>query len=130
MNPFVQRKMWIADGAFGEMSDDKGSFVCCTMERLFDGKTVIPAGTWDFYRYCSPHFGYEVFRCDTIPGHEAIELHIANFVEQLEGCVGLGEQIGPRFAKPGKMLMKSLDAFKKFMAFQVGVDKIQVTFHD
>lgn len=127
---FIVQRTLISDGCFGHLLNSKGNFICCTMERLFDGKPIIPEGQWVFKRFHSPHFGYDVFMCDTIPGHTKIELHIANFVEELEGCVALGEQIGGRPSTKGNMLTSSKKAFEAFMKPLEGVDSIDITFQD
>jgi hypothetical protein len=124
------QRLIISDGAFGHLLGPKGDFICCTMERLFDGKPKIPEGKWTFIRYHSPHFGFDVFRCDTVPGHTALEIHIANFVEELEGCVALGTQIAIRPSTNGHMLTASKIAFDAFMKTQVGVDSIDIMFQD
>ena len=106
------------DGIFGALTHDSGDTICVTLERSFDGLPAIPRGkTYTCRRYFSPHFGYEVFMLTDVPGHDHIEMHIANVQSELEGCVALGTSIA------GAALTESKKAFTKFMALMDGIDE-------
>lgn len=51
-----------------------------------------------------------------VPGHEFIEIHPANLESQLDGCIATGD------SEDGKELLKSRDAFERFMKLQEGVN--------
>lgn len=108
-------------GVFGTFLDENNAIVCRTLERLFDGVPVIPVGTWTCRRRISPHFGYAVFELVDVPGHDYLEIHIANWERQLEGCIAVGKALGLSNQDHPTMLMNSAAAFKSFMALQEGV---------
>jgi len=75
----------------------EGSFFCYTLEdpvRLdgpkVPGKTAIPAGRYRVRVRMSPKRGYHVPWIDDVPGFTAIQIHIANFAWDVEGCIGVG----------------------------------------
>jgi hypothetical protein len=102
------------------MATLSGQAVCKTLERNYGGVLKIPAGTYTCQRRMSPHFGYEVFELQGVPGHNFIEIHIANWQTQLDGCIALGLTASP------PMLQASHEAFEKFMALQNGVNEFQL----
>jgi hypothetical protein len=94
--------------------------------------SCIPAGVYVFHRYQSPKRGYEVF-ADTekiIPGGRSddgpIEIHIANFLKDIEGCMGIGRWFSTD-AVQGKCVTTSHDAFSDFMAWAKNYQSIQIT---
>lgn len=53
----------------------------------------IPAGTYKLTKYFSPEHQFYVPLVNGVPGFLGIELHIANSVSDLRGCLGLGDNI-------------------------------------
>ncbi len=130
MNMKLIRNEEGSDGIFGQMISEDGKWVFCSLEHAFaDGLggycAIIPPGTYTCKRYNSPHFGYVVFEICNVPGHQYIEIHIANFNNELEGCVALGTAILDH--ANGRMLFASTKAFKQFMELQMGVDQFTLT---
>jgi len=115
-----------SSGVFGTLYDDNNIFLCLTLERGYPLEPKIPVGTYTCTRYNSPHFGYEVFQLMNVPGHEKIEIHIANYQEELDGCIAIGKYIGAR-SNGGKMLTSSKDTFQEFMRLQKNVDSFTLT---
>lgn len=94
---FLQRTSDTGKETFGVLFDQRNNRMCFTIERPWlDNQpqlSCIPAGTYLFYRFQSPHNG-DVWRTDSVPGRTAIEIHSANFASQLEGCIAVGSSIG------------------------------------
>jgi hypothetical protein len=56
----------------------------------------IPAGTYRCnYRFSESH-NADKYHIDGVPGRDGIEIHTANWPEQIKGCVGLGTLISGR----------------------------------
>lgn len=99
-----------------------------------DGNIVVPAilepptpsaplggGPFRYFRYASPHFGVDVFRCDLIPGHTAIEMHPGSYVRNTKDCQLLGNRFAEVYEpngvdhEPG--ILGSLSTFNAFMQY-------------
>ncbi len=117
-----------ADGIFGKLLDDDGDQLAVTLEHSYDCKPLVPAGTYTCVRYASPHFGYDVFMLQDVPGHTAIELHRANWQKDLHGCIGLGRDVTE--SPEGTMITNSAATFYDFMEHMEGVDTFQLTIED
>jgi hypothetical protein len=94
---------------------DDGSFICLTLE---PPQPMPAGGPYAMYRYRSPHFGYDVFRTDAVPGHTAIEIHRGNWAHDSRDCVLVGSafEIGPDMVtgKDEKILTGSRVTFTAF----------------
>lgn len=81
------------EGVFGEFHDDKGNFICYSLEKpwLNNEKRVscIPAGTYICKKYLSPTKGQVYWLQDTLP-RTMIEIHSANVHTELLGCIAPG----------------------------------------
>lgn len=95
----LTRNKQTPDGTFGRLNGpgikhDGGLF---TMEDDWRdnqvGKSCIPAGTYQIKRSFlhpgSPK-GYECFEVMDVEGRSLIKIHIANYEEQVEGCIAPG----------------------------------------
>jgi hypothetical protein len=88
--------------------------------------SCIPTGIWvcerDMY-YGGDGVGgkqdYECFEIRDVPDREEIKLHIANYVRQVVGCIGIGLTRDKKIPA----VWNSSIAFKKFMEIQEGCDK-------
>jgi hypothetical protein len=98
----LERHQPIADALPGELFIETTHAVW-TLENYADR---IPAGTYKVLLYESPHFGREVPLID-VPGREYIEIHPANYAEQLKGCIAVGREL------EDDILYHSLDAFNE-----------------
>lgn len=125
----LQRKTKLQDEVIGQFQTEDGVFMFFTLERLFEGLPKIPAGTYDCIRFNSPHLGYEVFMLKSVPGHDHILIHIANFYSDLEGCIGIGK--GLNLLKTGEeMLTESKLAFQEFMKIQAELATFKLVVQD
>lgn len=85
--------------------------------------SCIPAGTYIAKRYKSPHFGVDVFMLQGVPGRSAIEIHPANRVSDVEGCIGIAETWG---CFGGEWAIRDStwrEGFRQFMQGLQGVDE-------
>lgn len=118
MNLTLKRTSIEEAGCFGEYYDDKGNFLCFSMERTYDpGNTIkIPAGIWKCVPSVYNRGGYKTFEV-IIPKHTRILHHKANVELDLDGCIGLGLSIGMigvnasgHVAKPGEAVARNVKA--------------------
>jgi len=82
----VTRTNKTSDGIFGNLVIDASPFKCMTMEV---GSKCIPAGIYGAHWMWSDHF-QQIMPQILVPGRTAIEIHWANYPQQLEGCIALG----------------------------------------
>lgn len=76
------------EGTFGHLTLD--GFEAVTVERPKDGDhPCIPAGTYNWKKFVSPHNG-PCLLLEGVPGRTMIEMHAANFMLQLLGCIAPG----------------------------------------
>lgn len=100
-------------GVFGVMVAQ--GFHAMTMElpELHNQPDVscIPAGT---YRIERDHTGkHRVYRLLDVPGRTGIEIHVANYVQELNGCIALGK--GEDAFNGHRCLIRSRDAIQEFL---------------
>jgi hypothetical protein len=69
----------------------------------------------------SPKRQYEVFELMNVPDRTAIEIHIANTMNDVEGCIGVGKSFGLLGDLPEVMF--STPAFQEFMSYFIGEDQ-------
>ena len=73
-------------------------FSCKTLERPWvqnvTRKSCVPAGTYPVVLEYSPHFDRELNELKLVPGRSEVKIHVANYVRQLEGCIGVGLSVG------------------------------------
>lgn len=81
------------DGTFGLLCLDTG-FSCYVLERPTTGEyPCIPAGTYVFkIRKDSPKHGV-VYEAEKVPGRTNIQIHNANWADELLGCLAPGRAI-------------------------------------
>jgi hypothetical protein len=109
---------------YGNLTDAENKQLCVTLERPWldnqHEESCIPVGSYTFTRFHSPHWGYDVFKSEDVPGRGAIELHIGNLPHDSEGCILLGSNFGTVNGQHG--ITGSAAAFARFMSAMHGVD--------
>ncbi|TMO16740.1 hypothetical protein CWB59_12540 [Pseudoalteromonas sp. S326] len=93
-------------GTFGELYDEKGEFICFTVEREWNNNkpyvSCVPCGLYDLEPHESPNHGtcYALQQKNlgvTIYGPSQrthILIHIANKATELAGCIAPGKSLG------------------------------------
>lgn len=109
MNLTVQRKTLTSKSTIGQLYLD-GTFQCYTLEppAREDKPHSIPAGTYQLSFRWSPKFLQIMPHVENVPGFEEIELHWGNYPSDTEGCLILGQTVGPDFVGLSKAAFAKL----------------------
>lgn len=94
---FLNRFKSDAQGTFGTITDDVGHKYCYTVElpwldNLAD-KSCIPEGVYHVDQYNSPKHG-DIWMLQNTAPREFVEIHPANDINDLLGCIGVGNAMG------------------------------------
>jgi len=78
-------------GVFGHLVIDNSDvkFDCVTLE---NHNKLIPEGSYKCSLYQSPRLNREVILLHDVPNRTMIEIHPANWENQLEGCIAVGRE--------------------------------------
>lgn len=109
-------------GIFGVLIDDSESFALTVELPWRENKpniSCIPEGIYTCKRVRSPRFG-DTFEIADVSGRTHILFHIANTVDDLLGCVGVGEEFGR--LKDKTAVLSSRRGFGEFMRRLEGKD--------
>jgi len=93
---FIYRLIGTNKETLGKLSFFNGlrSYIYDSLELPWKGNknniSCIPTGTYHWHKYLSPDHGYEVVLLENVPGREGIEIHVANYVQELLGCIAIG----------------------------------------
>jgi hypothetical protein len=106
MKTLILHRRYFSHGVFGVLCDEFGNELCKIVERPWrdnqPGISCVPSGEYNLIPHRSPKFG----ACYALDGEQNdvtilgpsqrthILIHIANFVEQLEGCIAVGAYSG------------------------------------
>ena len=74
-------------------------------------------------REVNPHLG-EAFRLINVSGRDSIFIHKANFVTDLKGCIGIGEEFD--FIKGKRAILDSGHAYSEFMNILKGQNQFRL----
>lgn len=75
-------------GLLAVIQGDEVLFVCRTIENLAKS---FPEGEYDLKLEYSPRFKTDLWELYGIPGRAEIKIHVVNFWNQLDGCIGVGK---------------------------------------
>lgn len=117
-------------GTFGRLFDEFSIQRAYTIERPWqqneDNVSCIPEGSYHCKRIVSPSKG-PTFTVTNVPEREHILFHVGNTIDDFQGCIGLGLELG--FLK-GMWALKggtSGPAFKQFMEYLKDENEFQLT---
>lgn len=86
-----------ANGTFGRLIDEKGNKLCYTVELPWKDNqhdiSCIPTDTYNVVQYNSNEHG-DVWKIMDVPNRNNVEIHPANDVADLLGCIGVGDSLG------------------------------------
>ncbi len=57
-----------------------------------NGISCVPAGDYPLVLERSAKFGKDLWELKDVPGRSECKIHVCNYVSQLEGCIGPGEE--------------------------------------
>ena len=84
-------------GTFGTIYDADDNEVCKTVELPWDDnltdQSCVPVGSYQCTIYQSPKHG-QVWMLQGVPNRLYCEIHAANTIDDLEGCIGVGDHFG------------------------------------
>lgn len=125
MKQFILFRMKETEGITpGSLYDSNRLFSCRTLELPYKDNqediSCIPTGKYILEKYDSPKHGW-IWRFKNVEGRTFIEIHIANEVSELLGCIAVGEEL------TGNRLILSKIAFDRFMAFTENDSEITIT---
>lgn len=90
MKKFLLTRSYLADKTVGKLTSKE--FTACTLERPWlnnrQDVSCIPEGVYLVKR--DKYGRHQWYAVQDVEGRSFIELHIANKVEDLQGCIGLG----------------------------------------
>ena len=104
---------------FGIMFVDS-YFQCFTLE---NSHKIIPSGNYPISLYDSPHNKRIVPLLHNVMNRSEIEIHIANYYHDLEGCIGVGDDMNDT------QLISSTVAFNDLMA-KIGSNQVSIRIED
>lgn len=91
MRLVLQRRAYLRDGTLSYLEVGQLQLVTleCPWEDNRQNESCIPLGIYPLSWYLSPSHGW-VLRVHDVPGRTDIELHVANIVSELKGCIAVG----------------------------------------
>lgn len=123
MNVRVERFAYTPMGVFGEMILPE--FRCYTVERPWlDNKpsvSCVPEGTYNIKKGFFNRGNYSVYELLDVPGRSLIKIHIANTMDDVIGCIGVGKGLG--YVDSKWAVTRSRMAHDEFMAAMGDVDE-------
>jgi len=81
--------------------------------------SCIPGGTYPLHRVNSPKFGPGMWEIGPVPNRSHILIHVANSVDDVIGCVGLGKTLYPDLKGVGSSRV-AIENFYEATRGQVG----------
>lgn len=118
----LQRTSSDSSGTFGQLSDEIGRMLCFTVELPWldnhPQTSCIPNGTYNVINYDSPKHG-SVWQIMNVPNRSNIEIHAANTIRDLLGCVGTGDSMGTVDGLPAVMNSVKTLAYLKIVLPEV-----------
>jgi hypothetical protein len=132
MDLILKRTQYREDGIFGELKTLDGRLIAVTLEHAYPiGSPTVCAyqpkvapGNYRCAKHAPNRLPYETYMLESVPDFQGqpvsgILIHILNFNEESEGCIGVGQ--GETFStlKQEEMITASKLAFDNFMSYQL-----------
>lgn len=126
MNFTLERFCYGPLGTFGRLTNESG-FSCFTVEEVWNNnaksKSCIPEGSYVCRRGHFPKHG-DAFEVTNVPNRTAILIHVANTIDDVEGCIGPGDYLGWYRAKWS--VADSRAAYARFMRELDGINEFSL----
>tara|TARA_R110000787_G_scaffold285936_1_gene402775 strand:- start:2206 stop:2784 length:579 start_codon:yes stop_codon:yes gene_type:complete len=127
---YLERFNYSENGTLGVLKTKEGKKICLTLEEPWKDNqnfiSCIPEGFYKCTRYNSPKLikagkeDVEVILLEYVKGRSAVQIHIGNTVDDIEGCILTGDFMLKDFTHKGKkydfFLSSSVKAFKNLKA--------------
>lgn len=105
-------------GTFGKMVHSDLDWWCYTVERPWERNrptfSCIPAGLYQLTLGIYLKHNYPAYELQNVSSRANIKIHVANYAEQLEGCIAPGKELG--WVAPYWAVTQSQTAFDELMA--------------
>ena len=129
----LERYTYGSLGTLGRM-DINDSWSCFTIERPWMGNapnlSCIPEGLYPVVLGRFNAGGYDCYELPEVPGRTLIKIHIANTMDDLLGCIGIGHSIGRLDGLPAVLESSSTHGeFMNFMDGSNGMLHVKGTYH-
>jgi hypothetical protein len=122
-------------GTFGTLEVVPVGFRCVTVERPWKGNTknisCIPIGVYEIK--LGTHYGkpgkeddYTVYELFGVEDRDNIEIHIANYMTDVKGCIGVGRYVYYSEKKKLPGVANSRDTFRELMDAMAGIERSHV----
>lgn len=85
--------------------------------------SCIPEGTYLMQRRNSPRFGPDMWEIAHVEGRSHILIHVANYADNVQGCIGLGMSMMNHLEGVGS----SKKAIEKFYDWSKDADFLEIT---
>lgn len=125
----LERFAYTPKGTFGKLKAN--GFESYTVEEVWKnnerGKSCIPCGVYDLKRGQFPKHG-NCFEVLGVPNRSAILIHVANTIDDIEGCIGPGEALGTVNEKWA--VVQSKKAYDRFMKYMSGTDAAKIRIYN
>lgn len=124
----ITRFCWAPKGVYGKLELPDGQVLYTVENPWLDNKpsiSCIPEGTYE----CRPRRynrgGYEAVEITNVSGRSYILFHVANVPTDVEGCIGVGTDLG--WVKGQWAVIASKVAFAEFMKHYNKKFKLKIT---
>lgn len=111
-------------GTFGKLNHSDSAWWCYTVERPWEQNrptfSCIPAGLYGLTLGVYHKHNYPAYELLNVPERANIKIHVANYAEQLEGCIAPGLELG--YISPHWALIDSQQAFNELMSLPTPED--------
>lgn len=119
---FTLQRMVTGEGVvLGVLYHNQTNEFFCTLEP----DPPIQSGRYYLVRYLSPKNQATVWLFLDVPDHDYVEIHIGNTRQDTRLCVLIGEEFG-RLVDDGPAVVRSRDAFRRFMRLTENQDQLRI----
>lgn len=131
----LERFAYTPMGTFGRLRCN--GFEAYTIEEVWNNNkpfgSCIPCGIYPMRRGRFPKHG-EAFEIQHVPNRDFILIHVANTIDDIEGCVGPGNSLGMQQGRTSKKMLWSVNesglAYARFMKFMEGTDEAKIRIYN
>jgi hypothetical protein len=130
----LTRRAYLDTGTFGVLRVEPAGFKCLTVERPWRNNerniSCIPIGRYPltlgtfYHGNDDPADDYPAYEVLDVPGRSLIKIHVANTMDDLAGCIGVGSQWG--WLRHKMAVLHSRNTYREFMDAMAGIAHAQL----